>query len=185
VQCQPRAEVPLPSQNAELRAVSDDEESPRKRDGNEQPQAPSKCESDESAHVPCRHRPSDKPFASAPIRDASAPDASNSADRNGRNATRRRRLGAGPRHPRAGTAPTNTGSHVHALYSSNMCPRYPPVASLHRRSLNTVATKDHENGRGGNGYGPSEYHSITSRDATTAAMLAERTTGVSPAPGIA
>src|SRR5689334_15482483 len=49
-----------------------------------------------------------------------------------------------------------------------MCPRYPPVAKRQCRCDVTVRTRCHENGRGGNGYGPSRYPSHTSAEAITA-----------------
>ena len=92
------------------------------------------------------------------------------------------REGPGGTPDAAALAATKTGIHVHALYSSNMCPRYPPVAKRHRRSRKTVATRPHEKRRGGNGYGPSRYQISTSKAAIIAAALEVSTTGVSPAP---
>src|SRR5215208_908246 len=82
-------------------------------------------------------------------------------------------------------AATKAGIQVHALYSSNMCPRYPAVARRQRLSRTTTATSLQENGRFGKGYGPSRYAVATSAAASNAAALDVRTTGVTPTPGSA
>src|SRR6185503_17240572 len=64
-----------------------------------------------------------------------------------------------------------------------MWPRYPPVARRHCRERATVLTSDHENGRGGNGYGPSRYPSHTSAAAMTALADPEITIASTPALG--
>ena len=60
--------------------------------------------------------------------------------------------------PRASAlAARNAGSHVHIAYSSHMWPRYPPTASRVSRCRATSPASRQENGRRGNGNGPSWY----------------------------
>src|SRR6266571_1476403 len=68
----------------------------------------------------------------------------------------------------AALATTNAVIHVQKLYSSHMCPRYPPVARRHCRSRSTVPARRHENGGLANANGPSRHPAATSTAPTSA-----------------
>src|SRR4051812_14066261 len=82
-------------------------------------------------------------------------------------------------------APTKAGIHVQNEYSSNMCPRYPPVASRHSSLDATTSRRRRLKGLAAKAYGPSAYVAAINNAAQTAPAEATRITVDGEVPGSA